>query len=185
MSFAIATSGDVLTPCGVHIPSVARHHWFGSFRVGGNQRLDSGMSQDGPPGGALAHPLNRFERRKDPNERCRATDGMGTPYGVTTSPEVSMAKDIQSDVGKRDERTRASQGEARPKDPPRWRDDKARRPAGVDLLLRAAPCPRPPTQDDRIKLSMRVKATLRRPTGGTVNDAARPAEQRSDGSPLD
>ena len=96
-----------------------------------------------------------------------------------------MAKDIQSDVGQRDERTRASQGEARPKDPPRWRDDQATSPAGVDLLLRAVHCPRPPTRDDRSKLSMRVNAMLRRPTGGIVNDAARPAEQRSEGSPLD
>jgi hypothetical protein len=96
-----------------------------------------------------------------------------------------MAQDIESGVGKTDERARASQGEARSKDPPRWRDDEATRPAGVDLLLRAVHCPQSPTPDDWTKLSMRVNAILRRPPGGTVNDEARPAEQRPGGSPLD
>ena len=87
-----------------------------------------------------------------------------------------MAQDIGSDVGKTDERTGAS--EARSKDPPRWRDDEATCPADVDLLLRAVHRPLPPTPNDWIKLSMRLSAILRRPTGGTVNDEARPSEQR-------
>jgi len=110
---------------------------------------------------------------------------MCTPPGVRTSPEISMAQDIESDVGKTDERTDASQGEARSKDPPRWRDDEATCPADVDLLLRAAHRPLPPTPDDWTRLSMRLSAILRRPTGGTVNDEARPSEQRSEGPPLD
>ena len=85
----------------------------------------------------------------------------GHPAWGEDSPEISMAKDIHSGVGKTDERTRASRAEARPKDPPRWRDDKATRRAGVDLLLRATHYPRPPTQNDRIRLSMRIKATWR------------------------
>ena len=110
---------------------------------------------------------------------------MCTPHGVRTSPEISMAQDIESDVGQTDERTGASQGEAPSKDPPRWRDDEATRPADVDLLLRGVHRPLPPTPDDWIRLSMRVDAILRRPTGGTVKDEARPAEQRSEGSPRD
>lgn len=108
---------------------------------------------------------------------------MCTPHGVRTSPEVSMAQDIESDVT--DERTGASQGEARSKDPPRWRDDEDTLPADVDLLLRAVHRPLPPTPDDWIKLSRRVSAILRRPTGGTVDDEARSAEQRAEGPPLD
>ena len=108
-----------------------------------------------------------------------------TPHGVRTSPEISMAQDIESDLGKTDERTGASQGEAPSKDPPRWREDEATRPADVDLLLRAVHRPLPPTPDDWIRLSMRVSAILRRPTGETVDDEARPAEQRVEGPPLD
>ena len=110
---------------------------------------------------------------------------MCTPHGVRTPPEISMARDIESDVGKTDERTSASPGEARSKDPPRWRDDEDTRPADVDLLLRAVHRPLPPTPNDWIKLSMRLSALLRRPTGETVNDGARPSEQRSEGPPLD
>ena len=110
---------------------------------------------------------------------------MCTPRGVRTSPEISMAQDIESDLGKTDERTGASQGEAPSTDPPRWRDDDATRPADVDLLLRAVHRPLPPTPDDWIRLSMRVSAILRRPTGETVDDEARPAEQQAEGPPRD
>ena len=110
---------------------------------------------------------------------------MCTPRGVRTSPEISMAQDIESDVGQTDERTGASRGEAPSKDPPRWRDDEATRPADVALLLRAVHRPLPPTPDDWTRLSIRVSAILRRPTGGTVEDEARPAEQRAEGPPLD
>jgi len=96
-----------------------------------------------------------------------------------------MAQDIESDVGKTDERTGASQGEAPSKDPPRWRDDEATRPTDVDLFLRAVQRPLPPTPDNWTRLSMRVNAILRRPTGVTVNDGARPSERRSEGPPLD
>jgi hypothetical protein len=72
-----------------------------------------------------------------------------------------MAKRTQSDVENRDERTLARRAEARSKDPLRWRDDKATRPAGVDLLLRGVQTPRPPTTDDWLRLSMRVNAILR------------------------
>jgi hypothetical protein len=96
-----------------------------------------------------------------------------------------MAPDIQSDVGKKDERTGSSQGDARLKAPLRWRNDEATCPRGVDLLLRAVHCPVPLTPEDRIRLSMRLNAILRQPTGGTVHDGGRPAEQRSGGAPLD
>jgi hypothetical protein len=83
-----------------------------------------------------------------------------------------MARDIESDVKKTDVRRGVRQGEPASKDPPRWRDGEATRPAGVDLLLRAVHCPQPPTPDDRVRLSTRVKAIMRRPTAGIGDDAA-------------
>jgi hypothetical protein len=80
-----------------------------------------------------------------------------------------MARDIESDV-KTDERRGVRQGETASKDPPRWRDDEATRPAGVDVLLRAVHCPQPPTPDDRVRLSRRVKAIMRRPTEGSAGE---------------
>src|SRR4051812_14659392 len=47
--------------------------------------------------------------------------------------------------------------------PTKWRDDPAA-PSGADLILRAARCPEPPTDDDLARLSMSLDETLRRPT---------------------
>ena len=81
-----------------------------------------------------------------------------------------MAREIESDVKKTDRRRGVRQGEAASNDPPSWRDDEATRPAGVDLLLRAVHCRLPPTPDDRVRLSRRVKAIMRRPTDGTAGE---------------
>jgi hypothetical protein len=70
-----------------------------------------------------------------------------------------MAPDNQSEVGKA-KRMIARQGAVWSKDPPRWRDGTATRPSGVDLILRAARCPQPPTPGDLVRLSGDVNAIL-------------------------
>lgn len=73
-----------------------------------------------------------------------------------------MAPDNEAEVAKARRTIVKKPGDLRAKDPPRWRDGSATRPAGVDLILRAARCPQPPTADDLVRLSGSMNAILTR-----------------------
>jgi hypothetical protein len=71
-----------------------------------------------------------------------------------------MAPDNESEVAKSKRTVAKKPGDLPLKDPRRWRDGAAARPAGVDFILRSARCPQPPTPDDLVKLSGSVDAIL-------------------------
>jgi hypothetical protein len=97
--------------------------------------------------------------RREPVDRARATAEHAPLIAGRRSQQISMPPDNESAVG-RAKRMVAKRGTVRSKDPPRWRDSAATRTAGVNLILRAARCPQPPTPDDLVRLSGNVNAIV-------------------------